>query len=198
MLLGSILVFLASIIFSTAVFANNLNLKKPTPLSVPFLKSSIEYEAVIKPENSPYPTYKPTLKPALGVFITPTPTSSSVPVENLSIRDYMISQINEYRRSQGLSEVSADRNTCDFAKLRAKEISTDFNHDGFRNRIESNSLPYPSYRFVTENIAMNPDFKKVVTGWINSTGHAENMRKDTSLVCVEKYGNFFAYEGLGL
>jgi len=104
-------------------------------------------------------------------------------------------EINNYRRSQGLSEVKTDSYTCDFAAIRAQEISSAFNHDGFSNRLSSKTLPYPSYSVVIENLAKISDYQKVVTLWINSSGHAANMRKDTPFVCVAQNGNFFAYEG---
>lgn len=104
--------------------------------------------------------------------------------------------INSYRSSQGLAKVSQDPLTCSFAATRAKEIASNFNHDGFTNRINSHALPYPSYHEITENIVMTSDYKEVVSIWINSPGHAENMRKDTPFVCVAKYGNYYAYEGL--
>ena len=103
--------------------------------------------------------------------------------------------INDYRRSQGLSEVRTDSNTCNFAKIRAQEITNGFNHDGFNNRISSKTLPYPGYQLVTENLARNSNYKNVVQSWINSPGHAENMRKDTPFVCVESSGDYYAYEG---
>jgi uncharacterized protein YkwD len=103
--------------------------------------------------------------------------------------------INDYRKSQGLSAVKTDPYTCSFAKIRAQEITQGFNHDGFSNRITSHTLPYPTYHQVTENIAMTSDYKRVVTLWINSPGHAENMRRDTPYVCVESSGNYYAYEG---
>lgn len=104
-------------------------------------------------------------------------------------------KINEYRSSQGLAGVKTDSYTCGFAATRAEEITRSFNHDGFSNRINSRTLPYPSYRKVTENIAMTSDYKQVVTMWINSSGHAENMRQDTPNVCVAKFGSYYAYEG---
>jgi len=104
-------------------------------------------------------------------------------------------KINEYRSSQGLSAVSTDSNTCGFAKTRAQEISSSFNHDGFTNRINSHTLPYSSYHQVTENIAMTSNYQEVVTMWVNSPGHAENMRQDTPFVCVERNGDFYDYEG---
>jgi uncharacterized protein YkwD len=103
--------------------------------------------------------------------------------------------INVYRSSQGLSSVQADKNTCDFAATRAQEIVGNFNHDGFQNRINTHTLPYPSYHMVTENIAMTSNYQDVVNMWINSPGHAANMRADTPYVCVAKSGNYYAYEG---
>lgn len=104
--------------------------------------------------------------------------------------------INAYRVSNGLAKVSQDPLTCSFATTRAKEIASNFNHDGFTSRINNHTLPYPSYHEITENIVMTSDYKEVVTIWINSPGHAENMRKDTPFVCVAKFGDYYAYEGL--
>lgn len=127
----------------------------------------------------------------------PQPTQSySEPVSNSEmVKNYMMAEINSYRKSQGRSEVQTDKYTCAFAKVRAEEIAKNFNHDGFQNRLKSKTLPYPSYAYVTENIAMNSNYKNVVKVWIDSPGHAENMRADTPFVCVEKFGNFYAYEG---
>lgn len=135
--------------------------------------------------------------------ITSTPTKSLSPVEaaNVSLTDaqkFIMQAINDYRTSKGLQNVVADKYTCGFASIRAKEIVGAFNHDGFRSRVDSKSLHYKSYRSVTENIAMTADYKKVVDMWIGSSGHAENMRKDTPFVCVAKHDSYFAYEGLRL
>ncbi|MDE2026531.1 MAG: hypothetical protein KGJ07_08650, partial [Patescibacteria group bacterium] len=97
--------------------------------------------------------------------------------------------------SRGLAQVVSNSLTCDFAKTRALEITTDFSHAGFRNRLDNHSLPYANYSLVTENIAETSDYTKVVDLWANSPGHAANMRADTPYVCVEYNGNFYAYEG---
>lgn len=138
----------------------------------------------VTPTNTPTPTPTPTEKPKF-------PTDVLLSDE----QRYILDEINAYRAKHGLSEVKTDKYTCDFAKVRAAEISTSFNHDGFRNRINNKSLPYPNYKLVTENLASTSDYKKVVTLWVNSSGHAENMRKDTPYVCVEKNGKYYAYEG---
>lgn len=124
----------------------------------------------------------PKVQPETGVLLTEE-------------QKYIIQKINNYRTQNGLSNVIPDKYTCDFAKVRAWEISGEFNHEGFRKRTDSHSLPYPGYALVTENLASSADYKKVVTLWIGSAGHAQNMRKNTPYVCVAKYGHFYAYEG---
>lgn len=133
-------------------------------------------------------TVTPTKTP-----ITPTPTTTSTAE---TVRDYIMNGINTYRKSLGLSSVQISDETCAFAKTRAKEITTDFSHTGFQNRINSNSIPYKSWTLITENLAMTSNYKDVVNMWINSPGHAANMQKDTPYVCVENSGNYYAYEGM--
>ena len=154
------------------------------------------------PTKTPTPTVRLTRTPTPPkVPTTPSPTinkTSSIPTTSTitsSKQDFIMQKINDFRRSQGKSEVKTDSNTCTFAETRAEEISKNFNHDGFRSRIDSKTLPYSGYSSVTENIAMNSDYTKIVDMWINSSGHAENMRKDTPYVCVESFGNYYAYEG---
>lgn len=166
----------------------------------------------VKTLNTPTPTLKPTATPTptLTPSATPTPTTklisavvpTATPMPPQSaqstsdpIQSFIMQKINDYRASLGLSSVKIDPYTCNFAKDRAQEITTGFNHDGFNNRINNHTLPYPSYHEVTENIAMTSDYTEVVTMWINSPGHAENMRQDTPYVCVERSGNYYAYEG---
>lgn len=153
-------------------------------------------KTILKPPVEPTPT---SPKPDPTNTPTPTPAKSELPATPIVtgdvIQSYIIQKINDYRSSQGLGSVSTDSNTCAFARTRANEITQSFNHDGFRSRISAKTLPYGSYHEVTENIAMTADYTQVVTLWINSSGHAENMRKDTPFVCVEKSGNYYAYEG---
>lgn len=107
----------------------------------------------------------------------------------------ILDQINAFRASKGLSSVQSDSNTCNFAAIRAQEIASSFDHSGFNNRVSGQTLPYPSYHQVTENIELNQDPGSVVQMWIDSPGHNANMQKDTPYVCVMNYGNYYAYEG---
>lgn len=170
---------------STPLPTNNIIWPTFAPISSPALQPT----PVASPTSTPKPTFTPTPKPIL----TPKPTSTSVATS--SSTDYIMNQINNYRTSLGLSKVQTDSYTCNFAKIRAQEISQGFNHDGFNKRVSSRTLPYPSYQKVTENIAMTSDYRQVESMWQNSPGHAENMRADTPYVCVMQYGNYYAYEG---
>ncbi len=125
-----------------------------------------------------------TAKPA------PTPPPPQI------VSNSAIYQINQYRASFGLSGANENSSTCNFASLRASEISQNFSHEGFRGRIDSNTLPYTSYSEITENIAQAQSVTEAINLWINSQPHAENMRKDTPYVCIRNFGNYFVYEGL--
>lgn len=140
------------------------------------------------PQASPTPTPKPTPKPSVR-----PPSMASI--TNDTVQTFIMNAINDYRHSQGLGDVKTDRYTCDFANERAQELTDNFNHDGFTNRVNAKTLPYPSYTKITENIAMTSNYQQVVPMWIASSGHAENMRADTPNVCVERNGNYYAYEG---
>lgn len=165
-----------------------------TPTSIP------------KPSNTPTPTNSPTPTPTISPTQTPVPTPtptgtqetqgiSVANVQEISHTGYILSKINEYRASKGTYAAVYNQETCSFARIRAGEISSNFNHDSFTQKISSNSLPYPSYSLVTENIAMTSNYQDVVDIWINSAPHAENMAKDTPFICVEQNGNYYAYEG---
>ncbi len=109
--------------------------------------------------------------------------------------EVILAEINEYRATNGLSPVRSDLQTCKFAALRAKEAAEKFSHDGFYNRVRNKTMPYPKYKRVTENLAKTKR-QNVVKLWIKSPTHAANMLKKTSRVCVQKYGHYYAYEGV--
>jgi uncharacterized protein YkwD len=135
------------------------------------------------PTASTTPTPQPTpVRTTVPFVVTPTPTPTAKP----SLTH--IQQINVYRASYGLSPVSEDPQTCAYATLRAAELVRNFSHNG-------TPYPYDAYSLVTENIAMTTNPAEVVSLWINSPGHAENMRKDTPYVCVRNNGPYYAYEG---
>lgn len=138
-------------------------------------------------------------RPAQTPTSTPTPKTKQYDDTDIHVYPYkttndLLQQINSFRSSKGLAHLTANSETCFFANLRSQEIISAFNHDGFRNRIDSKTLPYPSYSSVAENIAMNSDANQVVPGWINSPGHIENLLKDVPYGCVVSNGNYFVFE----
>jgi uncharacterized protein YkwD len=162
---------------------------KLTPTAI--RASSASAKPTAKPSISP----KPTIKRLINLpSVIPTSTPAKTDNASSDVGLQLMKQINDFRTSKGLSALSTDGHTCAFASVRAGEIVGSFNHDGFRNRIDSKSLPYPSYSSVAENIAMNSDPNAVVNGWINSPGHNENMSKDVPYGCVGRNGNYYVFE----
>ena len=132
------------------------------------------------------------------ITFTPTPASNEPSPQTITTTSNgsgdLLSQVNAYRATKGLSPVSEDSHTCSFANTRAAEITSAFNHDGFSSRVSSKNLPYPSYSEIAENIAMSSDPGDVVQAWIDSPGHNENMLKNTPHACIGRSGDYYAYE----
>ena len=140
------------------------------------------------------PTSTPIPKPSKSPKKTSDDSSTGILVYPYKTTNDLLQQINAFRSGKGLAPLTANSETCFFANLRSQEIITSFNHDGFRSRIDSKTLPYPSYSLVAENIAMNSDPNQVVPNWISSPGHNENMSKDTPFGCVVGNGNYYVFE----
>lgn len=159
------------------------------------LSENTKEDPTLTPTQTPTTTLIPTLNPSKE-----DESSSSLRIDTVSQSINIVSslpllkQINDFRSSKGMDAVSENSETCSFASTRANEISSNFNHDGFTNRANSNSLPYPSFSSVAENIAMNSDASQVVPNWINSPGHAENLLKDVPYGCVANNGNYYTFE----
>ncbi len=137
------------------------------------------------------PTVIPKIAPT--IIPTPTPVTTNLTTE---VKTDIMNEINTYRATKGLSAVHVSGETCAFAKLRAEEISKNFNHDGFNHRVATKTLPYAHWSKVSENLATTPNYKEVVTLWKNSPAHAANLREPTPFVCIEQFGNYYAYEGM--
>lgn len=199
--------FLTPLLVTVLILSPSLLSIKPPNPNVSIISQDEAYAMIYTPKASPTPppVLSPTPSPSSSPSPVPTPeVPKALPVVQVLASQttpasdaisQIISAINAFRNSNGLSNVSTNNETCAFAKTRASEISSSFNHDGFRNRLDGKSLPYPSFSQVTENIAMTSNPSNVVTMWINSSGHAENMKKDTPFVCVASSGNYYAYEG---
>jgi len=138
-----------------------------------------------------------TALPTVALQPTQPPQQPVQSAPQLSdVSAYILQGVNDYRASFGLSPVQSNQETCDFASVRAQEIASGFNHDGFYNRVNNHTIPYSQWSHATENIAQAPEYKEVVNLWKNSPEHAANMRDNTPYVCIEQYQSYFAYEGM--
>ena len=129
-------------------------------------------------------------------FILIVPAVEAAELTEKEVTDYIVKEVNVYRASLKLKPVQTNDETCDFAKIRAAEIATNFSHDGFNRRVKTHTLPYKRWHVITENIAMTSDYKEVEKMWEHSPGHAKNMRDNTDYVCVVQHGKYFAYLGM--
>lgn len=107
----------------------------------------------------------------------------------------LLAEINQFRASYGLPSVKSNPLVCTFSATRAREITKDFSHDGFSERVNKKSMPYPPYKLVIENLARTKR-ENAVELWTKSPAHAANLLKDIQFVCVERYGYYYAFEGL--
>lgn len=92
------------------------------------------------------------------------------------------SLVNAARQDAGLSELELDADLCAAAQARAQEIAQSFSHtrpDGSScfTILEEFGI---SYRAAGENIAMGQRTpEEVMDGWMNSSGHRENILNGT-------------------
>lgn len=145
--------------------------------------------------------------PAVTISVTASPLalsekggvkmSSRAPISPPSTGDFsLFNQINTLRKSRGLPELISSSVVCRFASTRVQEIVGNFNHNGFQNRIKTNTFPYSGYTEIVENIAYNTQPQSVVPHWIASPGHLKNLLQNLVYGCVAQKGIYFVYEGL--
>ena len=86
--------------------------------------------------------------------------------------------MNEERKSEGLSELTTTTVLCEAANIRAAEIAEVFDHNRPDGRSCFTVLKECgiSYSSAGENIAAGyATPEDVVKGWMNSSGHKENI-----------------------
>lgn len=100
---------------------------------------------------------------------------------NTEHENEVIRLVNKERAAQGLGALGTDSKLTQAARIRAKEIVNLFDHN--RPNGKSFSTVFSevnlSYRMAGENIAEGyPTPDKVMTGWMNSSGHRANILKN--------------------
>jgi len=138
---------------------------------------------------------EPTKEPKRVPLSTPIVSQNNPSKQTLtSTISNSLNGINQYRQSRGLSSLEEHSLVCSFASIRAQEISEEFSHNGFVTRRDTNSLPYPSYQEVVENIALSPNANEV-SMWVASVNHESILRADVVYGCVSRNGNYAVFEG---
>lgn len=137
---------------------------------------------------------------ASPTFVPTSPIPTGLPPRKLpvffpSANMGLLKQVNDFRKIKGLSAVTSTPLLCRFAATRAYEISKQFSHEGFQQRISQHTLPFTSYTLLVENLAWNTNTEQVVSSWIHSPAHAANFLAQTPFGCIGIFGIYAAYEG---
>lgn len=112
------------------------------------------------------------------------PTATPLPFECKEIEYKVFVAINEIRVENNLSEFQWDDELYDAVLIRAKEISKKFSH----TRPDGSTCFTVSKKLNGENIAKGySSADKVVDGWMNSSGHRENILNDSFTKMVIGY-----------
>lgn len=123
-----------------------------------------------------------------NILLKEIPPISNTVLQNLEREVFR--QVNEYRRSQGLTMLVLDERISEQCRQHAQDMANGtatFSHDGFDQRVDNINQSIP-YQAAAENLAYNQGHddpvKVAVQGWIKSPGHHKNMIGDFELTGV--------------
>lgn len=157
---------------------------------------------------TPIPTNIPTKVPTIKPSPTVKPTYEPVDWQSLTIsEDELITGINRYRKSQGVSDLAVNEGLCKEARKRAQDLTNQnmgrwpftLGHEPFLQDVEDGTLGKLSgLTFFGENVASS-NCKKLTDGsdvfvhdvtqlveecFASSAGHKENLLKpDWTNIC---------------
>lgn len=107
-----------------------------------------------------------------------------------SIEQAIHTQINDYRTKKGLLKLTLDERISNIARTHSQNMANGtvpFGHNGFSDRVKviATMIPYSS---AAENVAYNMGYSdpatKAVQGWLNSTGHRQNIEGNYNLTGI--------------
>jgi uncharacterized protein YkwD len=105
----------------------------------------------------------------------------------------ILQQINEYRAKKGLKELRANDTIAEAAMEHSKYMAKKtirINHDGFEERMHGLLKQLKPAYGAAENVANGQiSAKEVVSMWLASPGHRENIEGDYNLTGVGIYKN---------
>ncbi|MDQ2721196.1 MAG: CAP domain-containing protein [Bacteroidota bacterium] len=101
------------------------------------------------------------------------------PARNTNLVEDILSETNQFRKSEGLSELTIREELNAIAQKHSEDMASGrvpFGHDGFYNRSEMASKEIKDLLGFAENVAYGATSgNQVVTLWKNSPGHRRNM-----------------------
>lgn len=124
-------------------------------------------------------------------FLIYSSISSAIKFKNYNT-DGLLILINNYRKENNLPEIKINQKLCEFANIRAKEISTDFSHRDFLSKGRPiYSLYCPDCVQMGENLTRSfLDNQSLFNSWLNSKTHKENLDSPYNIGCLGVYKDF--------
>ncbi|MBW4691872.1 MAG: CAP domain-containing protein [Lyngbya sp. HA4199-MV5] len=107
-----------------------------------------------------------------------------------ALEQAVLTQINQYRASRKLPPLTLDSRISVQARAHSQAMAsgrTPFSHNGFQQRVQAiaRAIPYSS---AAENVAYNQGYsdpvRQAVQGWLQSTGHRQNIEGSFDLTGV--------------
>jgi len=111
--------------------------------------------------------------------------------------------VNEYRKVNGLKKMVWWPSLCDYAEKRAREIVTDFNHEGFRRDAKKTRWGVyvdicPECVYAGENLAKDyPSNEAILESWLKSKKHKKILDTpewNIGCVAIVDDNNYVAFE----
>jgi uncharacterized protein YkwD len=123
-----------------------------------------------------------------GCAPKPTSNSGTQTSSHADMEEDILSQINQYRRSKGLSALKLNNEISAEAEKHSQRMASGkvpLGHSGFSSRIQQIADHVGHISRSAENVAYGSrNAKEVVTGWINSPGHRQNIEGDFTLTGI--------------
>ena len=117
-------------------------------------------------------------------YFNPLKTQITSPMANI-----LWDLVNNWRIESKLRPFKRDNRLCILAKIRVKEILSDFGHDGFNKKFMGNTFKndgYWKYSKLGENLAkFVTDEDVILNMWLNSASHAANLKDNYLYSCIE-------------
>jgi len=123
------------------------------------------------------------------------PVDPNIPKDVIEVEKRVHALINDYRASKGLPTLTLHAVISEQSRLHSRNMAegeVPFSHDGFDERIEAIRTRITVIRG-SENVAFNSGYadpaRTAVNGWIQSTGHRNNIEGDYNLTGIGVWKN---------